>query len=282
MDDELFWNHNIMNKQLAYIIFAVVFLFSSCKKEENNDIINPVGQLGTIQLAFDNVVGEQELILDSVVYQSIFNQDFTVKKFNYFISNIELKTKAGNYISLEQDSSYFLIKEAISSTHLVSLNRLALDEYTGIRFIIGVDSLRNTMPIEQRQGVLDVGGFASDMYWTWNQGYIFLKLECHKPIPKGSPDPAKVYVYHIGGFGGMNDQPTVNNLKTVTLDFPNSVQLTASNKPKISIKADLMNVISGIYDVDIDKYSTVMLTPFSTKIAENYSYMFSITKAENN
>lgn len=264
-----------MKRTIAYCLF-VLFL-SSCTKEEA-EITNPIGKLGTLQLYFDNVVGDQELLLDSTIYINSFDQQFTVAKFNYFISNIELKQKDGSYFSIMEDSSYFLIKEKDAFSHIANLNWVNEGEYTGIRFVIGVDSLRNTMPKEKQSGVLDQGGYASDMYWTWNQGYIFLKLECHQPKPKGGAQPIP-YVYHIGGFGGMNT-PTINNLKTVTLDFPTSVNVSQSKKAKVYIKADLMKVITGDHNINFEEYPTVMLTPFSAKLADNYSKMFSIKNVE--
>lgn len=260
----------------AFLIFSVIII-SACKETE---ITTPVAKLGTVQLKFDNVVGEQDLLLDSTVYTNMFFQEFTVAKFNYFISNIELKQKDGSYIPMLQDSSYFLIKEKDPASLTANLNWVNEGEYTGIRFVIGVDSVRNTMPISQRTGVLDISGYASDMYWTWNSGYIFVKLECHKPVAKGDPSPVIPYVYHIGGYGGMDGTPTINNIKTVSLDFPQTIVVSQSKKTKVNIKADALKVISGYNDIDFEKYPTVMLTTFSTKIAQNYSAMFSIESVE--
>ncbi len=263
-----------------YIILSVItcsiVLFSCNKKEE---AINPIGKLGSVQLTFDNVVGEEELLLDSTIYTNMFFQEFTVAKFNYFISNIELQLKDSSYVPILQDSSYFLMKEKDPNSLIANLNWVNEGEYIGIRFVIGVDSLRNTMPITNRTGVLDVSGYAADMYWTWNSGYIFVKLECHKPKAKGDPTDIP-YVYHIGGFGGMDGVTTINNLKTVSLKFPETLVVAQAKKAKVNFKVDAFKVISGYTDIDFEKYPTVMLTPFSTKIAENYKEMFSIVSIE--
>ena len=218
--------------KIQYIIFySIIALgFSSCK--DDPQAIQPIGKLATVQLVFDNVVGDKDLLLDSTEYVNLFEQAFTVAKFNYFISNIELKMKDGTYVPVLQDSSYFLVKEKDPSSLIANLNWVNEGEYAGIRFMIGVDSLRNTMPLDFRTGMLDIGGFASDMYWTWNQGYIFMKLECHKPQSKGDPNPAIPYVYHIGGFGigtgktNLNAQLDVNGTTTLsgslTLFAPNN------------------------------------------------------------
>jgi hypothetical protein len=264
-----------MKKIILYLV--IVISLSACKKE-SDDITNPIGKLGTVQLIFDNVVGSEELVLDSQSYVNDFDEEFTVAKFNYFISNIELKLTDGTYVQMPQDSSYFLIKEKDLFSHTANLNWVNEGEYTGIRFMIGVDSLRSTMPKEMQTGNLDQGGYASDMYWVWNQGYIFMKLECHEYQPKGGSAPIP-FVYHIGGFGGYNT-PTINNIRTMSLDFPNNITVSQSKKSKVFIKTDVMKVLSGPNPIQFSKYPTVMLTPFSVKVADNYMQMFSITNVE--
>lgn len=261
------------------ILASILFIFiASCKDEPQ--AIQPIGKLATVQLNFDNVVGDKDLLLDSTEYVNLFEQPFTVAKFNYFISNIELKMKDGSYVPVLQDSSYFLVKEKDPSSLTANLNWVNEGEYIGIRFMIGVDSLRNTLPLTYRTGMLDIGGYASDMYWTWNQGYIFMKLECHKPQVKGDPNPVIPYVYHIGGYGGMNT-PTINNIKMVTLDFPTTLIATQTKKTKVNFKVDALQVLSGENPVDFEQYPTVMLTTFSKNIADNYSTMFSIASIQN-
>lgn len=264
-------------RNLYYYIITIAFFLSSCTKDENQ-ITTPVGKLTSVQLIFDNVVGTNDLVLDSQSYVNDFEEEFTVKKFNYFISNIEFKTAEGTYVSIPQDSSYFLIKEIDAFSHTANINLLNEGEYTGIRFMIGVDSLRSTMPKEKHSGVLDQGGYASDMYWVWNQGYIFLKLEAYKYQPKGGSSNIP-YVYHIGGFGGYNT-PTINNIRTIDLDFPSPLHAHQGTKPKIKIKADLLKVLTGPNPIKFEENPTVMLTPFSAKVADNYVNMFSITSIE--
>ncbi len=274
-----------MSKLNIYILLLVALIFSSCKKDEVQTIIPlPIPTDSTkyfnLELHFDNVFNTQDLILDSVVYNNNFEEPFTIRRFNYFISNIELIKNNDSVFKVNQDSSYFLIKETDAASHKCRINNIPLGEYKSIRFLIGVDSLRNTMNISKRTGVLDVGAYASDMYWTWNQGYIFLKLEMREYKAKGDTSEIVPYVYHIGGYGGMNT-PTINNIKTVQLDLNQNLTNTENRTSKIFFKADAFKVISGIHEISLDSFKTVMLTPFSAKVAENYSKMFSIERVEN-
>lgn len=203
----------------------------------------------------------------------MFFQEFTVAKFNYFISNIELKQKDGTYIPMLQDSSYFLIKEKDPASLIANLNWVNEGEYTGIRFVIGVDSVRNTMPISQRTGVLDISGYASDMYWTWNSGYIFMRLEGTFNDPNDTVADNQFYQFHIGGYG-----PTINNIKTTEVSFntsrANVRQAKGIDCPEVHIYTDASKVISGNTDVDFTVNSFVMFAPYSTTIANNYKDMF--------
>ncbi len=264
-------------RKLYFGILLIGLIVSSCTKDEQQKI-TPMEKLASVQLVFDNVVGSSDLVLDSQSYINDFEEEFTVKKFNYFISNIEFKKTDGTFQKIPQDSSYFLIKEIDDFSHIANINLLAEGTYTGIRFILGVDSLRSTMPKEMQSGVLDQGGYAADMYWVWNQGYIFLKLEAYEYQPKGGSSNVP-YVYHIGGFGGYNT-PTINNIRTIQLDFPEVLQASSSQKRKIKIKTDLLKVITGPNPIKFADNPTVMLTPFSAKVADNYVNMFNITGIE--
>lgn len=259
------------------ITYLFILITISACREETIDIDKPLG-VGKVQLVFDNVVGSEDLVLDSQSYANDFEEVFTIAKFNYFVSNIELKLKDGSYVKMPQDSSYFLIKEIDAFSHTANLNWVNEGEYTGIRFIIGVDSTRSTMPKEFQTGNLDQGGYAADMYWVWNQGYIFLKLECHEYQPKGGTATIP-FVYHIGGFGGYNT-PTINNIRTISLDFPKSINVSQGTRSKVYIKADALKVLTGPNPIKFADNPTVMLTPFSVKVADNYMQMFSITNVE--
>ncbi len=261
-------------------IISILFLFSviSCKKE-NETTANPAAKTGSLTIQIDHTVGDSNLILNKSVHTNVLEQNFTINKFNYFISNIKLKKEDGSFFTIPQDSSYFLIKESDTSTLSFKLNNIPVGNYQSIQFIIGVDSARSTMPAELRTGVLDVAGKAADMYWVWNTGYIFLKLQCMPIIPRGTDSSSVIpYVYHIGGFGGLNN-PTLNNLRTANIDFNST--LIINNTSKLFLKADALKVLEGTTNINFISTPTVMLTPFSKNIADNYQSMFSFMKIEN-
>lgn len=72
--------------------------------------------------------------------------------------------------------------ESNSASMILSLPQVEIGKYLAIRLMIGVDSAKSMAPLEKRRGVLDMSGLGQDMYWTWNQGYIFFKWKVFLPI----------------------------------------------------------------------------------------------------
>ena len=135
-------------------------------------------------------------------------ESLKITKLKYYVSNFVLTNADGTIYTVPQDSCYFLIDESDPATHEPAL-KVPEGEYKTLTFTVGVDSLRNTMDISKRTGVLDPATTAADMYWGWNSGYIFFKVEGTSPVITAA---GNVFQYHIGGFGGYSS-PTPNNLK---------------------------------------------------------------------
>lgn len=270
-----------MNRLFSFLSLPAFIIMSglivSCAYPDETDDTDPV-ETGTIHLEFDNVVGNQDLKLDTVRYQNSLGEDFTVDRLNYFISNIKLNKIDGTSFIVPQDSSYFLIRETNAASQKIVLNNVLTGEYSGVEFTIGVDSLRSVSDISKRKGILDkdMGPTNEEaMYWDWNPGYIFLKLE-------GSSDSATTangkYEYHIGGFGGLTDK-TLNNIKTVKLSFAGQKAIvTTSIVSNVRLKADVLKIFNGPTQVSIKNNPGVMYSPFSKNIADNYVHMFSLDK----
>ena len=231
---------------------------------------------GHARLVFDNVVGSSDLKLGTDTYQNAAGESFTVTKFNYFVSNIRLRKEDGTDYAIPQDSSYFLIQEDRPASQTITLNNIPAGNYTGITFLVGVDSLRSLANISQRTGVLDPGLTTHDpMYWEWNSGYIFMKLEGNSSAAPATQN--NLFFYHIGGFGGGYDgKKTINNLRTVTLPFKNNVvNVQTTMTPTVALKTDALKLFNGSTQLSIAQHSSVMFEDYSTNIANNGAQMFS-------
>lgn len=235
-----------------------------------------------VSIEFDNVVGSEDLLLNTGNYSNIAGEKFTVSQLQYFISNIKLRRTDGEMYILDQDKSYFLIQENNPLSHVIKLE-IPVADYNQISFVLGVDSVRNTMDIDKRTGVLDpASSLDNGMYWGWNSGYIFLKMEGISSAAPVDPTGQQKFRYHIGGFGGYSGR-TINNIKAISLNFPQHsiLKLHKEGKAKILVKADILKIFNGAVKVSIASHSNVMFSEYSVNIANNYSSMFTCDQIEN-
>lgn len=234
-------------------------------------------QTSIITLHFNNKVGDKDLLLDSVKYINAAGDTFSVSLLQYFISNIQLVKDDGNIYTVPQDSSYFFIQQDDSASQYCTLHAPAAN-YKAVNFIVGIDSARCTSAIDKRKGVLDPS--LTDMYWGWNSGYIFFKIEGFSSSAPEDAAGLHKFRYHIGGFGGYQSK-TINNIKTIHLDFPQTLQSTKQHAAIIEINADILKLFNGSTQINITNHSAVMFNVFSTIIANNYASMFSVAAIKN-
>lgn len=268
--------------KLPYITsILLIYAAIGCKK---SSAPGPVDSRVKAPLAiqFDNVLGDKNLQLNTGSYTNAAGENFSVSLCQYFISNIQLKAADGSKYIVPQDSSYFLVRESDPATQFLHV-KVPVGDYTGLTFTVGVDSLRNTMDVSQRTGVLDPSaGMDDGMYWGWNSGYIFFKLEGLSSAAPVDPTGQNKFRYHIGGFGGFQ-APTLNNIKIITLDLtagglPHVQQGRESN---IHIMVDILKMFNGSTTLSIAENPTVMFSDYSVHIADNYVKMFRHDHTEN-
>lgn len=264
-----------------YILSAIALLSLAFGTNNVNLESSTAKNTNELILQFENMAGEKPVQLNAAKYKNSANEEFSISLSQYFISNISLKKKDGTIVTVPQDASYFLVRETEPESKKIRL-QLPEGKYESVTFTLGIDSLRNTKPLTERTGILDPAGGAEGMYWGWNSGYIFFKMEGNAEAAPAGKNGDKKFRYHIGLFGGMNS-PTVNNIKVITLNLRSlkAVKLTAKNNPVIHIKTDILKMFTGINTISIAKNPVVMVSPFSANIANNYADMFSLTGIDN-
>jgi hypothetical protein len=259
------------------ILACMLSVVLACNKVE----VEPIGanDKNNITLEFDNRVGGQKLALGTTIYKNASGEDFTVTSLNYFISNVALKKADGTTVKFPDQ--YFLIRQADSKTTEQLLKDVPAADYTDITFTIGVDSIKSISPVEQRTGILDPTSYGDDnMYWAWNSGYIFMKLEgISSAAPKNSAGLNK-YQYHVGGFGGRTSA-TANNLRTVTLSLNGTATVRKSISPTVHLITDVAKIFDGGTPLKIATAAVIMAPAAATPIANNYKNMFVVDHVHN-
>ncbi len=253
-----------MKKHFFHIALIAAFAaaLASCKKDP--EASTPTPKEGKVLLEFSNKVGTENLKMDGTVYKNQNGDDFSVTKFNYYISNIKLNSIDGsNFAEVE---SYHLLEQSNTTSLNFSLAKVPAGTYKSITFTIGVDSLRNVSGAQT--GALDP---ANGMFWSWSSGYIMLKMEGTSPQ---SPQAGNILRIHVGGFSGAN-----NTVKTVTINFPNTITVNGDEN-HVHLSADVAKLF-GPSNVTSFASTSVIHMPGADakKIADNYASMFSVTAA---
>lgn len=260
-------------------LLGLILLATACKKENPAPVGN---ELAPLSVEFDNIVGGTNLMLDAYEYTTASGEAFKVSMLQYYVSNFKLSKADGSEYIVPQDSSYFLIKESESASRFARMF-VPEGDYTKLVFTLGVDSLRSTMDIDKRGGVLDpTTGMDDGMYWGWNSGYIFFKLEGLSAAAPTDASGQHKFRYHIGGFGGYS-APSINNIKEITIDLTiaGQARVRKDGNANIHLMADIGKVFSAIHTISIATHPTVMFSDFSTKIADNYATIFTHDHTEH-
>ncbi len=257
-------------------LFFLAALLIACQ-ESNVEPLNP-NDKNSVILEFDNRVGGQKMALGETTYRNASGEDFTVTRFNYFISNVALKNAEGTLVRFPEQ--YFLIRQADPTTWEAELKDVPVADYTELTFTIGVDSARSASDISARTGVLDPASYGEDgMYWSWISGYIFVKMEGTSPVIPLNSAGKRAFELHVGGYGGRA-AVAPNNIRTVTLPMQKAtVRKTLS--PTVHVVADFLKVFDGPNTIKLAETYSVHNPAAAGPIADNYKNMFLVDHVHN-
>ncbi len=154
-----------------YLLLFFLFYLSACASFSFQKIPS--------EIVFQHTFQGKPFALN-MPYVTLLGDTVVFTKFKYYVSNLSLEAGQASYhlISIEDD------KQAdIHLAYTPQKQNLS----TNFSFGIGIDSLRNSKGAQT--GVLDP---LQGMFWTWEQGYVFLKAEGYYITNRVS------FVIHIG------------------------------------------------------------------------------------
>ena len=207
----------------------------------------------SMPIVFENICKDEKSILNKNLVNA-FAENYTITKFKYYVSNVKFvtdkKTKNTTGVYLVDASKKNIISVIVPSKKI-----------TGISFLLGVDSALNCSGAQS--GALDP---LNDMFWTWNNGYIFFKLEGRSDA---STADLKRIEHHIGGFKGSN-----KTMRKIYLPINN---LTLLKHKELVIQFDIDKYWNGLNKIRIAETPVVALPGIQAKnVADNFAGMFSI------
>lgn len=246
-------------------IALLCFLFCACKKDV---AITSPSESGETHLGFEFQawVNNDLFVPDNRFYQNYASDNFTVSKFNYYISNIQLTGADGSVYT--EPESYHLIQHVEGKTTL-QVKGVPEGTYTKIDFLIGVDSLRNVSGAQS--GALDR---SNEMFWDWDQGYIFFKMEGE--FNTQTQPVTGDYAIHIGGFSGPN-----SCLQSISFNLPAPVIVKKGKTPQVFYKVQIDEVFHTPFDMNFDIYYSNISAQTFKAVSDNYRDMLVIDKVQN-
>jgi len=140
---------------------------------------------------FFNLFGQKQhqgLITFSI--DSLQTDSTTIEVLKFYISKLELVSKGKQ--TWKDPKSVHLIDVSLKNSMQLRLDLLQNTAYDTLKFMIGIDSLTNVSGA--MGGDLDP---TKGMYWTWQSGYINIKLEGHSSRSQAKDHS---FAFHIGGY----------------------------------------------------------------------------------
>lgn len=254
----LFLLNQLIKMKLSKYFLALlcpIILLSACKK--NNDEVIAETK-GSFSMEFENQVNGNPLILNTSTYKNAKNEDFKISVFKYYVSNIKLSKADGSTYLIPE--SYFLIDASKDDSKNIALKDVPAGDYTKIEYTIGVDYARNFAGAQT--GALDP---INGMFWTWNSGYIFVKLEGTSPV---STAAGNALTFHIGGVVDPNN--TIRTFST-EINAANPLRIRSDKKPNMHFMVNAAALFTGKTDVSFASLNFTMGGANSVIVANNYA-----------
>lgn len=249
-----------MQTRRNWIMMLAGVLLMGCSREESFE-----SSYSQVTISLTHHAAGNLLELDKMIINP-HGEPLTITNLAYYLSNFVLVRDDDKMVPLAVQ--YFLVNEKDTAYKTISFFA-PQGTYKAIQLLIGVDSARNVSGIQT--GALDP---ANGMFWSWNTGYIFAKLEGKSAV---STAPLQNVTYHIGGFKKQESA-----LQTVVLGFPELLMVKKARMPIIGITADVDKWFSGKHLIAISSEAFCMNPgDLARKISENYASMFTVTSVTN-
>jgi len=193
----------------------------------------------SILLLFENQPLEK-----GIQYLTQSGDTLTFDKVKFYISNVEYVDQKGNSTTI-YDYPQLIDWDKPESLKL-DFNSVAVEE-GWLQFTLGVPLEYNTNGVFD--GDLDP---VLGMYWAWQSGYIFIKMEGHSP---SAPTLKHKFQFHLGGYAGAMNALTQVKLpiheqsKSFTVDlapFFNAIQLQTT--PTIMVPGSQAVILSQTFN----------------------------------
>jgi len=250
-----------MKSQIKSLFFILsgLLLFSACDKDSKD---------GEVEIVFEHYFKENAFRVDTTTVHQLDNgEELIFSRFQYYISNIAFQKEDGTW--WEEPESYHIVN-ARQDKPSIKIKPVKEGSYSAIRYIIGVDSIRNFSGAQE--GALSP---SNEMFWSWNTGYIFLMSE---GICLQRPQENQGFIHHVGGFQGANKAIQQNSHA-----FGNDLVSRGDLKSKVTLRVDVHKLYEGpgINLSIVDLPAAHSISENTRRLSENYANMISSPVVSN-
>jgi hypothetical protein len=246
------------------LAFLVISIFASCRPDPPPP--DPEPETGTLTVHFDLNFNGQPFALYTPFFDPNFNYRIQPELLKFILTNLKLKNTAGTE-SIITDAKIINFTSANYSFAIT----IEPGDFQGLKFGIGVgDSATNhgDPALFPSSHALSYNG-ASDMHWTWNTGYIFLKFEGRADTTTtGTGALNQLFALHSG------DDPQYGE---VTF-YSSSFSIAANQNTDFHINVDVAKFLYSATDtINIKtENATHSNNPLSVKFSQIYLNAFSV------
>lgn len=213
---------------------------------------------GAVDLRVDVVPKFQDetLQFDSLGYTSAQQQRLSVTRLDFLLSEIEIKPRAGDWLTQKDWVAYLSLRENRTG---FTLKGLPPGDYVALRFHVGVRPDLNKADATQFPAGHPLNPSVNTLWWGWMGGYVFFAVEGGWRRPDGS---LSGYSFHVA---------TDKHLMQVELPCELALDRSRSMKIKLDVAAVLKAVMfkddeSTTHSRDDD--------PLADKLHQNIEHAF--------
>ncbi|PWT72860.1 MAG: hypothetical protein C5B59_14830 [Bacteroidetes bacterium] len=254
-----FRHHHIILLSMGVLLLFGSFTHKNLRLDARNN--------GELKIHFSAYSNQSPLIIGKT-YSNSFQEKFTIDRFRFYVGGIRLFSgDAGAESGISADD-YFLFDLADSASEEITISSKA-GTYNGIEFLFGVDSIHNTGGAQA--GALDP---RRGMFWTWNSGYVILKLEGTSPL---SNLPGHAIEYHVGGYRRPNN---VSQIVSLAFQKGKELKIESGMKNQVNVHVNVDKLFNGLTSIHINATPSCNTPgPLAKMIADNCKQMFSLDRS---
>ena len=231
--------------KLKPLVLVLALLAVACTKPKEKAAIN-------LNLGYE--VNGKSLVTDTLCYENEAGNQFLITEIQWFLSNIELKNEAGDWIMLHQTglsdtldvSRVYYIDTDIPESQTLHSSPVKVGHYTAIRFTFGLDESDN-------QTGLFTDPPESEMFWPemLGGGYHYMKLNGKYLNAEDRLAPMAI---HLGI--GQNEDCTefYQNYFIVELPIEFNVKVNTENQLDLTMVID--NWFRNPNTIDFDEFGS--------------------------